>query len=110
MSSANVTGNSLAGIWFKTTELDVVLNFGWQCGAAVFCVIVLMRDVILQEIATWGINFARVALYAAEGITVSIPSKFIFTNFSRLSFSLKCIQDKFPSSLLRYGFSFADWT
>ena len=78
MSSTNVIGTSLAGIWFKITELDTVLNFGWQCGAAGFCVIVLMRDGFVQEIATWGILFARL-------VTVSILSKLISTNLSRHS-------------------------
>ncbi|KAG0562279.1 hypothetical protein KC19_9G133300 [Ceratodon purpureus] len=40
--------------------------------AAGFCVVVLMRDVILQEIASWGLNFARIALYIGEYITIGL--------------------------------------
>lgn len=36
-----------------------------------FCTIVLMRDAILQELGNWTIWFSRLALYAAEAITVS---------------------------------------
>ena len=65
--------------FIEVTEVDIMVDFGWQCGGAVLCVIVLMRDVILQEIASWGINLARAALYIAEGITVSIISSVVCT-------------------------------
>lgn len=37
-----------------------------------FCVIVLMRDVILREFAAWGIDFGRIALYVAEGVAIGL--------------------------------------
>lgn len=40
--------------------------------AAGFVVVVLMRNVILQEFARWGINLARIALYIGQGITLGV--------------------------------------
>lgn len=39
--------------------------------AAGFLVVLLMRDVMVREIALWGINFTRLILYIAEGITIA---------------------------------------
>jgi hypothetical protein len=40
----------------------------WACG---FVVVVLMRDTIFRELAHWVIWAGRLALYAADALTVS---------------------------------------
>lgn len=55
---------------FKELMVDRGERPNFYLYAAGFVLVVLMRDVIIQEIARWGINFARIVLYIAEGITM----------------------------------------